>query len=168
MKRPAFTLIELVISIAIIALVVTYLYQSLNVLQSSNDQLIGKDAARAQKSDLRKLFLLDIMQASSLNIAKTDNKNIDLLTLNSRNSLHNIARPTITYLVAKRDNRLIRIEGINYTLPLNRDTIYHVKFDEIRDNVTHFKLYEDGNNSKVLVTLKRTGAAPEIFEILRP
>ena len=167
-KRSAFTLIELVISIAIIALIVTYLYQSLNVLKQSNTQLLDKDSVRAEETAFKKLFLLDIMQSSGLKISQTDNKNFDLLTLTSTNSLHNLKKPKITYLVTKRDSRLIRIEGLDYTLPLNRDTVYRVKFDELKKDLTHFKLYEDNNKTKVLVNIKEEGKPLDVFEVIKP
>ena len=168
MKRSGFTLIELIISIAIIALIVTYLYQSLNVLKNANDHLADKDAVRAYETGIKKLFLLEIMQSTDVNISQTDHKNFDLLTLTSSNSLHNIKFPTITYLVTKRNGTLIRIEGLGYTLPLNRDTVYHVKFDELRKDITHFKLYEDNNKSKLLINIKEAGKPLEVLEVLKP
>ncbi len=168
MRRRGFTLIELVISIAIIALIVTYLYQSLGVLKNANDHLLEKERERTHETELKKLLLLDIMQSYGLKIFQTDHKNFDLLELTSSNSLHNIKLPKITYLVTKRGGKLVRLEGIGYTLPLNRDTVYHVKFDELMENVTHFKLYEDKNSSRVLINLKAAGKPLEVLELVTP
>ena len=168
MRRSGFTLIELVISIMIIALIVTYLYQSLNVLKSANEQLEEKDTQRAYDTGIKKLLLLDIMQGNDINISQTDHKNFDLLRLTSGNSLHNIKLPTVTYLVTKKDGKLIRIEGLDYTLPLNRDTVYRVKYDELREHITHFKLYTDNNNSRMLINIKEEGKPLEVLEVLKP
>jgi len=168
MKRSGFTLIELVISIMIIALIVTYLYQSLNVMKNANEHLEAKDGGRAYETGIKKLFLLDIMQGSDINISQTDHKNFDLLTLTSYNSLHNIKLPKITYLVTKREGKLIRIEGLDYSLPLNRDSVYQVKFDELRDHITHFKLYTDHNKTRLLINIKEEGKPLEVLEVLKP
>lgn len=170
MRRTGFTLIELVISIAIIALIVTYLYQSLNVLKNANEHLEEKDADRAYETGIKKLILLDIMQAShgSIKISRSDHKNFDYIDFNSSNSLHNIKLPKITYLVTKREKKLLRIEGLNYALPFNRDTAYHVKYDELMRDVTHFKLYEDTNRTRILINIKKAGKPLEVLEVVRP
>jgi prepilin-type N-terminal cleavage/methylation domain-containing protein len=169
LKRAGFTLIELVISIAIIALIVTYLYQSLGILKNANEHLQNKDAVRAYETGIKKLLLLDIMQSSDLKISQTDHKNFDLLTLTSSNSLHNIKLPNITYLVTKREGKLIRIEGLDYKIEnLTRDTVYRVKFDELKQNITHFKLYEDTNKTRLLINIKEKGNPLEVLEILKP
>lgn len=164
-NRVAFTLIELIISIMIIALIVTYLYQSIGILKNSNDQLVSRDNARKNEDKIKKLFLLDVMQGT-VKLTQTDDKNYDLLEIRTLNSLHNIKKPKVTYLVTKRDKKLLRIEGLEYTLPLNRDTVYHVKFDEVMRNITHFKLYQNKKKNRLLITIKEKDKPLTVFEVL--
>lgn len=167
MQKKAFTLIELLVSIIIIALIVTYLYESLGVLKRSNDQLLSRDKERGYEAELKKLFISDIMQGYDINISETDSKEYDTMTLHSLNSLHNIKKPKISYLVTKKDNTLIRIEGLEYALPLNAETVYHVKFDELKKNLEYFKLFLNKKKNRVLVNIKTKESEPVVFEVLK-
>jgi len=164
--KRAFTLIELIISIMIIALIVTYLYQSLGVLKKSNEMLASRDTTRQNEDKIKKLFLLDILQSTTLTIRKSEDRNFDLLEMETLNSLHNIKKPKVTYLITKREKKLIRIEGVAYELPLNRDTVYGVKFDEVMENITHFKLYLNQKKNRVLINIKEKGKPLSVFEVL--
>ena len=137
-------------------------------MKSATEHLQSKDTKRADEVGIKKLFLLDIMEGSDINISQTDHKNFDLLTLTSSNSLYNIKLPKITYLVTKREGKLIRLEGLKYPLPLNRDSVYQVKFDELRDHITHFKLYTDHNKTRMLINIKEEGKPLEVLEVLKP
>jgi len=167
MKKKAFTLIELLVSIVIIALIVTYLYESLGILKKSNDQLLSRDKERGYETDLKKLFISDIMQGYDLNISKTDSKEYDIMTLSSLNSLHGIKKPKIAYLVTKKENTLIRIEGVDFTLPLNSETVYHVKFDELKKNLEYFKIFLNKKKNRLLVNIKTKESEPVVFEVLK-
>ena len=166
MKRSGFTLIELVISIMIIALIVTYLYESLGILKNANEQLAKRDETRKNEDKIKKLFILDLLQSSKITIRKSDDKNFDLLILQTLNSLHNIKKPNVTYLVTKRDKKLIRIEGLDYSIPLDRDAVYRVKFDEVMHGLTLFKLYQNKKKNRILINIKEAEKPLNVFEVL--
>ena len=160
--KKAFTLIELIISILLIGLIVTYLFETLGVLKKSDKKLEAKREKRELMLKIKQSIYLDILQANDVNISKTNNKNIDLLTLKeTKNSLHNLDMPDVIYLVDKK-NRLIRVEGYNIKLPLNTQTLYTVKFDEVLDNIEFFKIYKSKKKDKILIYLK-SQKLPEIF-----
>ena len=148
MKR-AFSLIELIISIILIALIVGYLFQTLKVLDSSNKSLKTHSQTRQYIRKIKKIFILDIMQATKIKLRRTKNKNFDFLELEStNNSLHNLSMPKVTYFITNKHS-LIRVEGFNYQLPLNSDTLYKVKFDEVIKDVKLFKIYKGKKKIKL-------------------
>jgi len=61
--KKAFTLIELIISIILIALITTYLLQTIGLLNTSNKQLATLSQKRNYLRQIKKNFILDIMQA---------------------------------------------------------------------------------------------------------
>lgn len=167
MAKKAFTLIELIISIIIISLIVTYLYESLGILNKSGEQLFKRDKSREYETDIKKLLVLDIMQGYDFNLSKTDSRDFDILTFSSLNSIHGIKKPKITYLVSKKDNTLFRIEGIDYTIPLDSETIYRVKYDELKKELEYFKVFFNKDKKKVLINIKAKSSQPIVLETLR-
>ena len=167
--RSAFTLMEVIISVIIMALIVTYLYQSVEVLKRSNTVMAAKEQERRYDTRIKKLFILDFLQAmGDINITRTDEKDFDLVQLRTHNSLHGIASPDVAYMVAKKGNRLIRIEGVGFSLPLNRDTVYRVRHDVVARDLEYFKVYPSKTKGQMLIIFKEKSRPVEFFELLVP
>ena len=164
MQKRAFTLIELIVSVIILSLIVTFLYSGLGTLKNSTAALFKKDNKRKSALNVKKLFILDIMQSSELNISKTKSKNIDFIFLYSKNSLYGIYKPQIYYFVDKK-NRLIRSEGVNYKLPLNEENLYNIKYDVILKDIEFFKLYKNKKKNLILIIIKQKKKPMNYFEI---
>ncbi|MDR3346400.1 MAG: prepilin-type N-terminal cleavage/methylation domain-containing protein [Campylobacteraceae bacterium] len=146
MKR-AFTLIEVIISIAIFALIALYMYQAINTVQKSNDINTKHYEADKNEQKIIKLFYNDLFAqvnvSAQANIIKGDD--FDVFYLHSRNSLHAMYNPQITYFV--KDNTLYRIESKEQeTIPLTYDSVERVKVDRLVNNVSVFRIYESKNS----------------------
>ena len=160
---------EVIISVIIMALIVTYLYQSVEVLKRSNTVMAAKEQERRYDTRIKKLFILDFLQAmGDINITRTDEKDFDLVQLRTQNSLHGIASPDVAYLVSKKGNRLIRIEGVGFSLPLNRDTVYRVRHDVVARDLEYFKVYPSKTKGQMLIIFKEKSRPVEFFELLVP
>ncbi|MDR0761464.1 MAG: prepilin-type N-terminal cleavage/methylation domain-containing protein, partial [Campylobacteraceae bacterium] len=89
MKR-AFTLLEVVISIAIFTLMAIYMYQSINVVTISNDfyERRYSDDERADK--VRRLFYNDLFLQTNVytNATIYQNGDFDIFYLHTKNSIH--------------------------------------------------------------------------------
>jgi len=187
--KPAFTLIEVIVSIVLLSLMITYLYNALGVLQNSNTSLLAKEKQLDTRDFLFSLLYKDIFEASSTTITSTQSKDFDILKLKTPNSLHDISTPNIIYIVVKDTKKLIRIESpYTFALPIPMESTYMLYADEIATDVEFFKIYSESsaeNNQtgsttpqsdiqkevtakgNVLLSLKLRNQKPLFFEIAR-
>lgn len=113
--RKGFTLIEMMISITILAIMMIYLYQSYASLNISN-AVFKKATDEIKEIELKKkVVFLDFSLAlrgdvnGSLNILNQE-KNEDVVFMQSAHSLHKRHNPYVGYLV--KDKKLYRIESL--------------------------------------------------------
>lgn len=145
-KRKAFTLIELIISISILSIMMLYLYQSYASLNRSND-IVEKDMQNilsAQK--LKEVIFLDLSLAlqNSTRIRNRDTKE-DFIFFQSSHSLHNRYNPYIAYIVKK--NKLYRLESLKSFI--SYDLTIDATFDvDIIGEVENFRVYKSKDSQK--------------------
>jgi len=108
MKKSAFTLIELLISIAILSILMLFLYKSYANLNRSNILLHEEVQKISKIQKIKKTILMDFTSAISVNILKQDTK-IDIGFLQTRHSLYLRINPYVGYIV--KDKMLYRIES---------------------------------------------------------
>ncbi|MDK9692646.1 MAG: prepilin-type N-terminal cleavage/methylation domain-containing protein [Sulfurimonas sp.] len=118
--RRAFTLIEMMVSITILAIMMVYLYQSYASLNSSNT-LLQRATDNIKEIELKKrVVFLDFSLAlksdakGHLNILNQSAEE-DVVVMQSSHSLHKRHNPYVGYLV--KNKKLYRIESLK---PLNR------------------------------------------------
>lgn len=118
--RRAFTLIEMMVSITILAIMTVYLYQSYASLNSSNT-LLQRATDNIKEIELKKrVVFLDFSLAlksdakGHLNILNQGAEE-DVVFMQSSHSLHKRHNPYVGYLV--KNKKLYRIESLK---PLNR------------------------------------------------
>jgi prepilin-type N-terminal cleavage/methylation domain-containing protein len=164
MKR-AFTLIELMISIAILSILMLFLYKSYAELNLSN-KIYTTALGKIQKSQkLKKVLYLDFLVAEkkSMLIDNVD-KESDFVSFMSRNSLHRRIEPYICYLV--KNKKLYRLESrLQITSrDINRDIAFDI--DEVGE-VSKFKLFKtrDNKGEFYLLDLKLKKKAPIIMKL---
>ncbi|MDR1007556.1 MAG: prepilin-type N-terminal cleavage/methylation domain-containing protein [Campylobacteraceae bacterium] len=146
MKR-AFTLLEVIISIAIFALMAIYMYQSINVVTISNGFYERKYSDDERTDKVRRLFYNDLFLQTNVYANATINRNgdFDIFYLHTKNSIHAMTSPYVTYFV--NDGALFRVESqVRETVPLNYQAVERVKVDKLFDNVTLFRIYENRNS----------------------
>ena len=154
--RKAFTLIELMIAITILAIIMTFLYKSYADLNLSNKhyEKISNDISKTTK--IKKIIYLDI----ALSFPKTikiinEDKDKDVLFLQTTNSIHKRFNPYVAYIL--KDEKLYRIESlkpfVNY--PLDATTTGDVDFIA---KTKRFRIYkskkENNTTSSFLLNLK--------------
>jgi prepilin-type N-terminal cleavage/methylation domain-containing protein len=153
--KRAFTLIEVVISIAIFSIMAVYMYQAINTMQKSNDinSLRYEEDIKEQK--ILKLFYNDLFLKTDIyafsNITNSDE--FDIFYLHTRNSIHAMINPYVAYFV--KDNSLFRIESKEReSIPLTYDSVERVRVDKLMDNVTLFRINENKNSYLVSYKIK--------------
>ena len=160
--RKAFTLVELMISVLLLSLIVTFLYQSVAQLQTSNIQFLNKTNKLQKRENLLNIFYNDFMNATSVEWYDKGNE-FDVIVMQTNNSLHNMSKPYILYKVYKDDSKLMRIES-----PVEKiDFLNNVfRFNDIIEDVKLFKVY--GQKGHYLIYLSAKGIEDIYLDLLPP
>ncbi len=160
--RKAFTLVELMISIMLLSLIMTFLYQSVAQLQSSNQQFLARSQTVQKRENLLKLLYNDFMNATSIQW-HGERKDSDVILMQTNNSLHDMTQPYVWYKVYKEEKVLRRIES-----PVeNLDFINKLfRFDDMIKGVKRFKVYE--SKGHYLVYLKAEGINDIYLDLILP
>jgi len=147
--KKAFTLIELVVSIIILTIMMLFLYKSYAGLNKSNRVIADEVAKRIQIERLKKVLYLDISLAQSITIENQD-KNEDIVFMQTGNSIHNRINPYVAYLV--KNKVFYRLESLKPFdgYPLSTDSEFVA--DKL-GKVTSFRLYASQEKSKKLYLL---------------
>ena len=161
--KKAFTLIEVLISITLLSLVLMSLYRSSDILRKSNKHLYEHLQKSTKSIKGNMVLYMDLLQSDS-NITINDKNKFHEITMeNTSNSLYGQIKAKVSWLVSKKDNTLLRIEGNNYQLPLKQDS--YVEIDPIVQKVELFKIYKNKKSNKILILLKYGGGTVQSFMI---
>jgi prepilin-type N-terminal cleavage/methylation domain-containing protein len=158
--RAAFTLIEVLISIALMGLILPALYSSVDLLRDSNSHLF--DYLQKSKKEIRATQTLYLDIASSDGNLTLSNSEFDGICMEStKNSLYELASAKVCWLVLKREHTLIRVEGSDYQIPLNEEE--RVEVDSVMEKIELFDIY--WSKDKVIVILQQKGQKPVTFMV---
>ncbi len=157
-QRSAFTLIEVLIAIALMGIILPVLYNSVDVLNSSNRHLhTYLQKSKIQSRAMRTLYLDIAGSDGNLSILKND---YDRLCIGqTTNSLYGLSKPKVCWIVLKEKHRLVRVEGERFHLPLKMEE--HVESDIVQQNIALFKI--SWAKDKVLVRIQEQKKDPFAF-----
>ena len=157
-NRKAFTLIEVLISIALMGFILVPLFSVVEMMRSSNDQLLHSIEKSTQITKATKVLFLDIMSSDGNLSIKKDEMSRFCMEETS-NSLHDLPVAKVCWLVLKENNTLVRAEGNAFRLPLKYED--KVEVDKIISNIELFDVTRD--KDKVLVVIKQKEKEPISF-----
>lgn len=177
------------VSVVLLSLMITYLYNALGVLQNSNNSLLSKEKQLDTRDFLFSLLYKDLFESRSATVTSTQSKDFDILKIKTANSLHDITTPNVMYVVVKEDKKLIRIESTKtFALPIPMESMYMLHADEVAKEVEFFKIYSESSSENnqtnsgnvqndvqkeitvtgnILLSLKLRNQKPLFFEIAR-
>ncbi len=160
LRRSAFTLIEVLVSIALISLILLGLYRSLDIQRDSNRRIREHLQTALQANRSVKALYLDLLESDgNLTIHQGD---FDRLCIEkTSHSLYQLYRPKVCWLITKRDRNLLRVEGLDFSLPLKENSA--VAVDRVMQGMTLFDLYRQ--KGKILVLLQRGNRKPIAFMV---
>ena len=151
-NRKAFTLIEVLISIALMGIVIVALFSSVDLLQNSNEHLLKHLKKSKKITKATKTLYSDIISSDG-NISIKKDEFSRVCMEETRNSLYALPSAKVCWVVLKKDKMLVRVEGNAYLLPLRVDD--RVEVDMIMKGISLFDVYHE--KDKVLVVLKQEG-----------
>ncbi|NOQ30094.1 MAG: prepilin-type N-terminal cleavage/methylation domain-containing protein [Helicobacteraceae bacterium] len=163
-SKEGFTLIEMVISVLLLSMITTFLYQTLSQFRLTTNSYKSSATKIDNREKIVKTLFLDIKlsEPSSLNILE-DDKEFNAITLQSTHSLHRRYNPYITYAVNK--NVLYRIESLEaITVPIIQDLKKSVSIDSL-GKVSNFKIYKSTKASSFLIDYRAKKSDITLFKI---
>ncbi len=159
-QRRAFTIIEVLIAIALMGIILPALYESVILLRNSNSHLfeyLGKAKKVTHATDT--LYLDLVSSDGNISIQKGEFPRVCIE--NTKNSLYALSVAKVCWVVLKKENTLLRIEGYDYHLPLKEDE--KVEVNTVMENVELFDIYYV--KDKILVLLQQKAKEPISFMI---
>ncbi len=153
MRRNGFTLVELLISIALFGLIATFLFGTIDHLRKQQTFFQEKEAILAKKNMIMSLLRSDIDRALSVNVSPTVSRDYDTVSIiGSNHSLYGVDHPYVVWLILKVDNALIRLESPTpIKLPIHSDERYLVHSDLIAKQCELFRLYDSPKHRLIYV-----------------
>jgi len=157
-RRQAFTLIEVLISVALLSIVMMGLYSALSMQRGSNRHLFAYLTKAVEDDKVIMMLYKDIMYSDgNLTIKKGE---FDRLCIHDTgNSLYGLSRTKVCWLVEKEENQLLRVEGNRYTVPLKYEN--KVAIDQTMKHMTLFDITR--KKGEILVMLQAAGGEPYSF-----
>lgn len=167
MKRRAFTLVELLVSIALFGLIAVFLFGSIDGLRKQQGFFKKKEAILSHKNQILSLLRTDFDRAKLVTISKSSSKDFDtVLITGSNRSLHKIDRPDVAWVMLKTDNTLVRLESAYpIILPLTDEAMYLTHADIIGKHCEIFRMYDSAKQR--LVYVKFENQSPLIVETMK-
>jgi len=141
MRKNAFTLIEMLISIMILAIMMLFLYKSYASLNLSNEIYKAEANKLTSTDQAKKVLFLDFSLAlhKSINIQNQE-KNEDVIFMQTSHSRHKNYNPYVAYVV--KEDVLYRLESFKrYSgYPLSVEDEFSV---DILGDVDTFRVYKN-------------------------
>jgi len=162
-RSKAFTLVEVLISITLLSLVLMALYKSADILRDSNLHLFKHLEKSSNTLKGSKTLYMDLMHAED-NISIVTEEKLHRLTIeHTTHSLYGQGAAKVTWLVAKEDNALLRVEGGNYSIPLRGEQ--RVEVDMVAKDIEIFKIYKSKKKDKILAIIQIKGQEAQTFMV---
>jgi prepilin-type N-terminal cleavage/methylation domain-containing protein len=159
-KHLAFTLIEVLISIALLGIILPALYQTVDLLRDSNNHLFSYLKKAKKVTTATDTLYLDLLSSDG-NISIKKDEYSRVCIEQTKNSLYALSVAKVCWVVLKKDKTLVRVEGNNYKLPLGSED--SVEVNTIMKNVELFDVYY--KKDKILVLLQQKTQEPISFMI---
>lgn len=159
-QRGAFTIIEVLISIALMGIILPALYESVILLRNSNSHLFEHLEKAKKVTQVTDTLYLDLISSDG-NISIQKDEFSRVCIENTKNSLYALSVAKVCWVVLKNNNTLLRIEGYDYHLPLKEDE--KVEVNTVMENVELFDVYYA--KDKILVLLQQKAKEPISFMI---
>jgi len=142
-RRSAFTLMELMISVVLIALITLFMYAAIGTTKRSNDTLKRHSQNEHNRTMIYDLLYRDLFQAISIETIQPVNKHYTVVQLQTINTIYDLIYPYVTYYVHNEKKRLIRLESARkINLPLSYDAKIGTYANVLISDVEDFNLYK--------------------------
>ena len=153
--KKAFTLVEVIVSITILGIIFTFLFQTTNTTKKLNQNYLDKAAKTLKEAKILKTFINDFTQVVGSS-SVIYGKKYDIVRLKTKHSIYGIIEPYVTYYVSKKDLALIRTESLEKYDLYKKEDIYkeYIFGDIMAKNSKSFKVFFNNNFFNILFRTK--------------
>jgi len=153
--KKAFTLVEVIVSITILGIIFTFLFQTTNTTKKLNQNYLNKGAKTLVEAKILKTFVNDFTQVIGM-ASVIYGKKYDIVRLRTKNSIYGIIEPIVTYYVSKKDSTLIRTESLEKYDLYNKEDIYkeYIFGDILAKDLQSFKVFFKNDSFNILFRAK--------------
>ena len=159
-QRNAFTILEVLISIGLLGIVIVALFSTVSMMRDSNAHLLTYLEKSKKITEATKVLYLDIISSDG-NITIKKDEYTQLCMEETKNSLYGLSLAKVCWVVLKKDNTLVRVEGNVYKLPTRFED--RVEVIPMIKGLDLFDVYHE--KDKVLVLLQQKGQEPITFMV---
>ena len=160
-QRGAFTLIEVLVSIALLGILLLALYSLLDTQRRGNKNLYNYLQKTSERERIVTVLYKDLLQSDG-NITISKGEFDRVCIEETKNSLYGLGVAKVCWLVSKDGEKLIRLEGNRYKLPLNYDS--KIAGDIVLENMEIFSV-DYNKKGTISVVLKEQDKTPYAFAI---
>ena len=164
-KRKAFSLVEMIISVILLGIIVVFLYETVSNLEQTNRIFSNNENSLSKKERILDLLYEDIFLANSLEIKGTDNS---LVSIQTSNTLFDIAQPNVTWLVVREKNTLLRFESTKEFEKMSSDNSDYYHISKVGENCEIFKVYQSNKKENILIHIQFKDQEPMVYEFSKP
>ena len=167
--KKAFTLVELMISITLLGLILSFLYGTVSQVRMSNSNLNIREKRLNKHEKFINLMHLDLIEAFSVSYKNTKNKN-SYLILKTKNSLYETPYTYVYWFFNEDTQQVIRAESPqSFTIPAKDEDLFKIRFDVLLEDIEIFRFYTNKTNSnKLLLHFKEENERePFVFEFFK-
>jgi len=165
-RRSGFTLVEVLISVALLSIVMMALYSALDMQRDANKHLFGY-LQRALHSDKAIMVLYNDILYSDGNLTIKKGELSNLCIENTTSSLYALSFAKVCWIVGKEDNQLLRVEGNGYKLPLGHED--RVAIDKVMKGIEIFDITRKKGEMLVILKAKNEKAYSFLLQgIIKP
>ncbi len=165
MQKKAFSLVELIISIILLGIIITFLYSTVSTLQLTNKIFSTNEKVLHQKEKILTLLYDDIYLADTFKVQGRDSS---LISLQTSNSLYDIEKPYVTWLVNKEDNTLLRFESVKKFTDMSIDNNHYYHISKVSERCKIFKVYQSIKKEHIMIHIQLDGEDPLVYEFAKP
>ncbi len=155
-----FTLVEMLVSIILTAIVFTYIYATLNSVKKSQKRYMESEKTVTKAQKIFSIFLKDITELRESPYI-VHRAGFDRISFVTDNSIYSIARPWVHYYISSKSHALIRVEstrqinflGANYISDANGTYFFA---DKLAEGCDSFRVANRKTRMEIILKCKDT------------
>jgi len=164
MMKRAFTLVEVLVSVALLGLISFFVVSTVSQTKNNNKLFENKIDDNKKLELLSDLLYTDLLYSKELIVQGL--KKYSVLHVKGKNSIYGIEEPFVVWLVLKNENQVIRMESARkISLPIKNEMKKYIFVDTLLNKCEHFNINLSKDKKSILTFVQIKNRKPIIFEI---